>query len=203
MQVIGVCGGSGSGKGEVCRLFGALSIPSVDTDALYHSMIAGPSELTAALSLRFGQGILTEKGGIDRARLASLVFAQGAEGELSDLNRISHLHILNEVRKWLEKMRSQGCRAALVDAPLLFESGFDRECDAVLCVTAPEALRIARIMQRDGITEQQARVRISKQKSDAFLLQRSRYHIENAGDTVALQERVKEVAQKILNDSEV
>lgn len=197
MQVIGVCGGSGSGKSEVCRLFSELGIPSIDTDALYHGMISGPGELNRALAERFGAGILDENGALVRGRLAEIVFAKGAEAELADLNRISHYFILNGVRERLSKLSADGYFAALVDAPLLFESGFDRECDALLCVTAPKEMRIQRIVDRDKISRERAEARIASQKSDEYLLRRCGYHIENAGDTLALQARVEEIARAI------
>ncbi len=203
MHVIGVCGGSGSGKSEVCRLFSEFNIPSIDTDALYHGMILGPCELTRALCERFGNAILDKNGAVIRKKLASIVFKPGEEQALADLNSIAHFYILNAVRERLSLLKAAGYAAALVDAPLLFESGFDRECDAVLCVTAPSEVRIARILERDGITEESARARIALQKPDAYLLQKSRYHIENAGDTKALRAQVEELARKFNNQSEV
>lgn len=197
MQVIGLCGGSGSGKGEVCRLFAESGIPSIDTDALYHHMTAEKNSLTEALAERFGNDVLSENGALCRARLSAKVFAPGAEKELADLNRIAHFHILAGVRLWLAEQKAAGMRAAIVDAPLLFESGFDKECDALICVTAPKEIRIDRIMQRDKIPRDAAERRIATQHSDAYLIERCGYHINNAGDISALQASVQEVLQKI------
>ena len=199
MKVIGVCGGSGSGKGAVCRLFSELGIPSIDTDALYHEMTAKRCALTEALAARFGEDVLDENGALCRPRLAKKVFAPDAKDALADLNRIAHAHILAGARVWLAECRDRGLPAALVDAPLLFESGFDKECDGIICVTAPVELRIARIMERDGISRLDAERRIGAQHSDAYLLERCGYHIVNEGDLSTLQARVGEVAQKILN----
>ena len=199
MQVIGVCGGSGSGKGELCRLFAEIGIPSIDTDALYHDMTAGRNSLTEALAARFGEDILDANGALCRARLSAKVFAHGASAELADLNRITHFHILAGVRVWLAQCREKGVPAALVDAPVLFESGFDRECDAIICVTAPRDLRIARIVERDKISVADAERRIAAQKSDAYLIDRCGSHIINAGNLDSLRARVREVAQKILD----
>ncbi len=200
LQVIGVCGGSGSGKGELCRLFAELGIPSIDTDALYHNMTAERNPLTEALAARFGEDILDENGALCRSRLSAKVFAPGASAELADLNRIAHFHILAGVRVWLEECRKKGVPAALVDAPLLFESGFDRECDAIIGVTAPRELRIGRIMARDKISLADAERRIAAQHSDAYLIERCGYHIINAGDIDSLRARVHAIAQKILNE---
>ena len=112
MKVIGVCGGSGSGKGAVCRLFSELGIPSIDTDALYHEMTAKRCALTEALSARFGEDVLDESGALCRPRLAKKVFAPGAEDALADLNRIAHAHILAGARVWLAECSAQGLPAA-------------------------------------------------------------------------------------------
>ncbi len=197
MFVLGVCGGSGSGKGETCRLFSEHGIPSVDTDALYHEMTAGKNTLTDALAARFGKEILDERGALIRSRLSEIVFRPGAEDALADLNRISHYHILAKVRAWLSDMEKKGFSAALVDAPLLFESGFDQECDGILCVSAPKELRIERIMERDGITRERAERRIAAQVSDEYLLMRSGYHIYNDGDLASLQAQVEKIAKTI------
>ena len=199
MKVIGVCGGSGSGKGAVCALFSELGIPSIDTDALYHEMTAKRCALTEELAARFGEEVLEPNGALCRARLAKRVFAEGAKDDLADLNRISHAHILAGVRVWLSECRAQGVPAALVDAPLLFESGFDRECDSIICVTAPIEMRISRIMERDNISRADAQRRIASQHSDAYLIERCGYHIENAGDFSALKARVNEISKKILD----
>lgn len=199
MLVIGLCGGSGSGKGEVCRLFSEIGIPFIDTDALYHDMTAGKNALTDALALRFGNEVLDEKGALIRVRLAEKVFAPNAVAELADLNRISHFYILSEVRAWLAECRKQGASLAVVDAPLLFESGFDKECDDIICVTAPKEIRLARIMARDNISQEYAQKRIDNQHSDAYLIERCGYHIINAGDIPDLRARVREVVQIILS----
>ena len=201
MFVLGVCGGSGSGKGMACSLFAELGFPSIDTDALYHEMTSGKNALTDALAARFGSDVLDEKGALIRPRLAEIVFASGAKDALADLNRIAHHHILSEVRVWLAKKKEEGVPAALVDAPLLFESGFDKECDGVLCVYAPKEVRIARIMERDSISREQAERRIDAQASDAYLLSRSGYHICNEGSVEALRARVAEIAQKIKSEA--
>ena len=197
MLVIGLCGGSGSGKGEVCRAFLEHSIPSIDTDAVYHRLTAEKNSLTDALAERFGADILDERGALLRPVLAKKVFAADGAEALADLNRITHFHILNVARVWLEEQRKNGVFAAIVDAPLLFESGFDKECDITVCVTAPRQKRIERIVLRDGISCEAAQRRIASQKSDAYLIERCGYHIDNCGDVGALRARVKRIVDEL------
>ena len=91
-----------------------------------------------------------------------------------------------------------GAAAAIVDAPVLFESGFDRECDVIVLVVAERELRITRIMSRDGITRKEAEQRINSQISDDELMLRCDYMIRNDYDLSYLKQEVKTVLKKIL-----
>ena len=198
MKFIGLCGGSGSGKGVVSSLFASRGIPNIDTDAIYRQIISGDSLCTRALSDEFGKKIISQDGSVNRRVLADIVFSsENSDYKLKRLNSIAHTFILDETRKRLDELKTLGFEAAIVDAPVLFESGFDKECDGVLCVYAPREVRIARIMERDSISREQAERRIDAQASDAYLLSRSGYHICNEGDVEALRARVAEIAQKI------
>ena len=154
MKIIGLCGGSGSGKGSVCRLFAEYSILSIDTDSVYRKMTEGDSECMRALKAAFGEKISQEDGSLDRKALRALVFsADDAKKNREVLNAITHKFILDETRRIIERERIRGAAAVIVDAPLLFESGFDRECDVIVSVIADEDTRISRIVLRDGISE--------------------------------------------------
>ena len=134
MKVIGLCGGSGSGKGAVSRIFAEIGIPSIDTDAVYRRMTLSDSPCMRALAAEFGKEIINSLGGLDRARLASIVFNDPSR--LKTLNKIAHSFILDETRRRLAEYSDEGFPAAVVDAPVLFESGFDKECDEIICVLA-------------------------------------------------------------------
>ena len=176
VMLVGLCGRSGSGKGYVSALFSRRGIPSVDTDAVYRTM-TGPADALSPcmieLRARFGDSVVSEDNSLNRAAMRALVFGGDAEA-LSDLNRITHHYILDETRR----IADAHC-AVLVDAPLLYESGFDAECARVVCVTAPEETIVARIMQRDGIGEADARRRLAAQKSVEELEGRADYVIVN------------------------
>ncbi len=199
MKIIGLCGGSGSGKGTVCDIFSTFGIPSIDTDAVYRKITASPSECLTALEKEFGSEIITENGALNRKKLASIVFSgEGCAERLARLNEISHKYILDETRRRLDQYRETDTVAAIVDAPVLFESGFDRECDILICVIADMEVRIARIMNRDGITREAAERRINSQLSDAELVSRCDYTIRNDDDLDFLKLEVKSVLQKYL-----
>ena len=104
--------------------------------------------------------------------------------------------MLDEVRRIIGE--SEGMYpAVIVDAPLLFESGFDRECELVIAVTAPAEMRISRIIERDGITREAALGRISAQISDDTLISRAEFVIRNDSDLESLKSAVADIVKKI------
>ncbi len=201
--MIGLCGGSGSGKGTVAELLALYGIPSIDTDALYHAMTAGRSPCLDALVDEFGSDILNEDGALNRTVLAEIVFSgEDADFKRATLNKISHNFVLAETRKIISDLEHKGIKFVLVDAPLLFESGFNEFCDFIIAVTADEKVRINRIMQRDNISENKASLRIKSQIPDQYLIERSDFQIINNGSYDELAFAVSSLAEKILNIKE-
>ncbi|MBQ9080263.1 MAG: dephospho-CoA kinase [Clostridia bacterium] len=194
MKVIGLTGPSGSGKGWVCRLISQFGIPCIDTDAVYHQLLAPPSPCLDELSSTFGINILRNDGSLDRAALASIVFSD--EAKLKLLNEVTHKYILGKTDSILEKYRVQGCIAAIVDAPALFESGYDKKCDFVITVTAPREKRIDRIIKRDALTEEAARKRIDAQKPDEFYSSHANYTVTNNGCDTILEQELNDILRR-------
>ena len=195
MQVIGLCGGSGAGKGTVCSIFAELGIPSIDTDKLYHSLISTDSECSRELVLAFGDDVYANPG-VDRKALRDVVFASPENLDL--LNKITHKHILASARDLIKNARD--ARAIIIDAPLLFESGFDKECDVKICVIADDDVRIERIIKRDGITHEIAKARIASQISNDRLMEICDYAIENNSDENELRKRIHALSQTLFNN---
>lgn len=199
MEIIGLCGGSGSGKGMVAMLLSEYGFKHIDTDAVYHKLISYPSPCVRELVDEFGLGIM--KGGkLDRTELWRTVFGDTGSGEKKRaLNRITHKHILDKTLELIEKYKEEGASYVLVDAPLLFESSFDRICTQIICVVADENIRKKRIMERDGIDDLRARMRLKSQLPDSYLTERSDYIIKNNGTPEELEQEVRAVANLILN----
>lgn len=197
MKILGLCGGSGSGKGSVCKYFALYGIPSIDTDAIYHKITSAPSPCVLRLCERFGEEILNEAGGLNRRALAKVVFSDGTGQSAKELNTITHGFVLDEVRKIIASYAAKGVRAVIVDAPMLFESGFDRECHKIICVTADTNIRIARILLRDGISYEDAQRRIRAQLSDEELRARCDYNIVNEGSLEDLESQVCDIINQI------
>ncbi len=193
-MLVGLCGRSGSGKGYVSEKFLVRGIPSVDTDAVYRTLTAPSDTLSPCmkeLCERFGDSVRNEDNSLNRAVMRSLVFGGDAEA-LDDLNRITHAHILRETKKTARRLYKEGNDIVLIDAPLLYESGFDKFCAAVVAVTAPEEKIISRIMRRDGVTREQAEARLRTQKPVSELTDRADYVIVNGGVDNEMEKQLDE-----------
>ena len=157
-MIIGITGGTGSGKTTLLNAIQGLGGLVLDCDAIYHELLKTDKALLAAIENRFPSTVVD--GALDRKKLGSIVFSD--ESALNDLNRITHAAVKVEVLEQLE----EAPKLAAIDAIGLFEGGLAEICDVTVAVTAPEELRIARLMSRDGISEEYARLRIRAQKSD-------------------------------------
>ncbi len=195
IKVIGLCGGSGSGKGVVGALFSEFGYLTVDTDKVYRNITDTKSSCLEALIEEFGEKILNEKGTLDRRTLAKIVFSD--REKLDKLNLITHKFVLSEVREIIRRAENAGYVGVVVDAPLLYESGFDRECDFVIAVIADREVRIKRIIERDKITEEEAIRRIDSQKTDIELKALAKFVIENNLDTAELLGEIVKILEKI------
>lgn len=195
MLTIGLTGPSGAGKGLVASLFARYGVPSIDTDAVYHDLLVPPSACLDELVERFGRQVLHPDGTLDRAALSAVVFDPANADGLADLNRISHRHVLARVRETLGDYALAGIPAVLVDAPQLFESGFDAECDKVLSVIAPRELRLARIIERDGLSPERATARLDAQLPEQVFRERADHVILNDGEIEPLDEEIRRLLQ--------
>lgn len=188
MLLIGLTGPSGAGKSEISAIFREYGLPIIDADEIYHHLLIPPSPCLADLTARFGTDILTASGTLDRKHLGKIVFSDTAA--LADLNDISHRYVMNAIRSQLKQLRQRNTVAAVLDAPQLFEAGADRLCTSIVSVLADRSLRLARIMERDGIDAESAALRINAQKTDDYFRAHSDYIIENNG-------RVQELAPTV------
>lgn len=181
MIVIGLTGGSGVGKGFVSELFLQRGIPALDTDKVSRAVCEKGSPCLNDLVSVFGEEILLPDGSYHRKKMGEIVYSDPAKRAV--LNEISHRYILAACRDWLAEKEKDGCPAAIIDAPLLYESGFDKECDVIVAVSASRETRISRITERDGISREVAQKRIDTQLDTAFYLLNGAYIIYNQKNT--------------------
>ena len=180
MKILGICGSSGSGKGYVCKILERHGVMWIDTDGVYRELTKTSTPCTKELRLAFGNEILQSDGSLNRVVLAKLVFEhEQADVNRQRLNEIAHKHIRIETQRLIDYYESQGASAVSVDAPVLFESGFDKMCHATICVTAPFEEKLERIIKRDSITKEQAIARLNKQIDDDKLRELCDYEIKN------------------------
>ena len=145
-------------------------------DAIYHQLLTRDDRLLHRIEARFPGTV--ENGCLLRKKLGSIVFSDPAA--LEDLNRITHGAIRDEVARRL----SGHTGLAAIDAIALFEGGLSQFCDVTVAVTAPEEIRVARLMKRDSISEEYARKRIASQHEEAWFRQRCNCILENSGTEV-------------------
>ena len=196
--ILGLTGPSGAGKGVLAqRLHDAHGFVWIDTDAVYHDLTSAPSPCLDELQSAFGTGII-KQGALDRPALASIVFAKDAKDKLELLNRITHKHVMEKSRRQIDAAQQSGARGAVLDAPLLFEAGADALCTHTAAVLADRAVRLHRIITRDGLTEQAAQKRLDAQKSDDFYRQRADFVIYNNGTAQELYASADALAKELV-----
>ena len=156
--VLGLTGGIGCGKSEAARHLRALGAAHVDADAISRALTAPGGEALGAIRREFGGKVFAPDGTLDRRALAETVFADaGAKRRLEEI-----IHPMVWARTE-EAIAAAEARVAVLDVPLLFESGMDALCGEVWTMSADEATQIARVRERDGLTTAQARARIANQ----------------------------------------
>lgn len=185
-------GGIGSGKSVVVRLFQALDIPSYDCDRAAKELYDRDPQLLAEVAALCGEEVLDAEGRLDRAALARKIFGDAAL--LAALEDRVHPAVIRDFEKWKEEQES--ALVVIESAILLEKPRFAGLMDYTVVVTAPEAVRITRVMRRDGLSEAQVRQRMAAQWSDEARLARADFVLEN-DNRQALLPAVLEIIDKI------
>ena len=180
-MIIGITGGTGSGKSTLLEVLAEQGFAVLDCDAIYHRLLETDKALLRAIGSHFPGTV--ENGFLQRKKLGAVVFANPAA--LLELNQITHAAVKAEVLRLL----SPAPEMAAIDAIGLFEGGLAELCDFTVAVTAPETLRIRRLMVRDGISEEYARSRIAAQRSQEEFTSLCDYTLVNDGDLEAFREK--------------
>jgi len=194
MLRIGLTGGIASGKSTVERLFAAHGVPVIDSDVIAREVVAPGTPGLALVRARFGDAVLLEDGSLDRRALRRLVFEDPTARR--DLEAIVHPLIR---RAMAEQSAAAKGPYQINVIPLLVEGGRRAGIDRVLVVDCPEALQIERVMQRDQVTEPEARAILAAQTSRSARLAAADDVIVNDGDAAALQAQVDALHAKYLH----
>lgn len=195
VYIVGLTGPTGSGKSEVARVWKAAHFPMIDADVLARRVVEPGQPALAKLVAEFSEDILHDDGTLNRRQLAKRAFATPQDTE--KLNAITHPYILELIHNILMQFEQMRERLAVIDAPLLFESGLDAACDLTVAVVAPADKRMERIRLRDDLTEAQARARMAAQQEEDYYTSRAAITLHNDGDLDALHKQAAELAQQI------
>ena len=190
MMVVGLTGGIGSGKSTIAKAFAALGIAVFNSDEQAKALIATDTQVKERIIAAFGEEAY-QNGEYNRAYIAQIVFNNSEK--LAILNGIVHPALAKYFKQWAKKQMSP---YVLKEAAILFESGSYKDCDYIITVTAPEEVRIARVMARDHCTEAQVRARMAQQWSDAQRIALSNAVIENV-DLESAKEQVKRINDEL------
>lgn len=163
MFKVGITGGIGSGKTTVCKVFELLGVPVFYADSVAKSIMYTDNELREQIIRVFGKDSYFVNGDLNRAYISSIVFKD--ETELQKLNGLVHPAVFRAFDLWVSEQVN--APYVMKEAALLFESGSYKMCDQTILILAPEAIRIARVTERDKISEEDVKLRMKKQWPDA------------------------------------
>jgi dephospho-CoA kinase len=186
MKVIGLTGGIGSGKSTVALVFQSLGIPVFNADNEALALYSEDRDLLREVVEEFGKEVLNSDGTLNRKALSAIVFENPAA--LKKLNSLIHPLVAARFSKWRSE---QHVPIGLREAAILFESGSHVDCDSVIVVTAPEQLRVERVMRRSGISEADVRARIARQWPEEKLRQLADWEIVNDDNCLVLPQVLK------------
>lgn len=189
-MIIGVTGPSGAGKSVVCGyLAQAFGFKVIDCDEYARKAVC--DQMLKELTDCFGKEILNSDQTLNRPALAAVAFATGENTKR--LNSITHPYIIKMVLQDAKQYEN-----VILDAPTLFESGLNKECDEIIAVLAQKGVRTERILSRDGLSEEQLALRHKAAKPDEFYTAKTDKIIINDGNLSALQESAKQMLCKII-----
>lgn len=177
LTIIGITGGTGSGKTTALRAIVDMGGLVIDTDEVYHSLLNDSEPMLEALNCRFPGAI--PEGTRDTKALGQIVFSD-PDG-LRDLNTITHKYVSEKLQRLLTDWSRQGKTLAAIDAIALIEGGAAAICKATVGITAPPERRIERLMKREGISRDYAELRISAQKPDDYFEKNCDFTVCNDG----------------------
>ena len=191
-KIIGLTGGIGSGKTTIANYIKSLGIPVYIADDEAKKLLASDT-IQKKIKNAFGETIFVNNV-LSKEKLSKIVF--NAPDKLKELNSIIHPAVKVHFKEWLENYKNEPI--IVKEAAILFESGSDQDCDAVITVVAPLITRIERVENRDNISKQEVLNRINNQWTDEMRLEKSDYSIEN-NDLAKAFQQVDEILKKIVN----
>ncbi|HUY68985.1 MAG TPA: dephospho-CoA kinase [Alphaproteobacteria bacterium] len=191
MIVIGLTGGIGMGKSAAAAILGDLGLSVHDADAAVHKLLAKGGKGVRPVARLFPQAF--RAGAVDRRVLGAMVL--GKPAQLKKLEKILHPLVRQAEEEFLRRARRRKAPAAVLDIPLLFETGAERRCDVTICVTAPEKIRQARTLRRKGMTRKKLAAIRAHQMPDAEKRRRADHVVDTGGTRAATRRQLAEIVK--------
>ena len=191
MKIIGLTGGIGSGKSKIMSVFSTYGIPCYESDRRAKWLMQMDAELKSQIKSFFGDQIY-ENDQFNQRKLAKLVFAD--KGKLEALNSLVHPRVKMDFKSFVSQ---QDTPYIIKETAILFETGGEKDCDATILVTAPEKLRLQRVLNREKISSMDIKARINNQWSDSRKILLADYIINNIDWDKTLK-KIDEIHQKLL-----
>lgn len=183
MLKIGLTGNIGSGKSIIAAIFGSLGVPVFQADAEAKKLFADNS-IKEQIRKIFGAEVFSSTAEVERSLLAEIVFNN--KNLLDKLNSIIHPQVRNIYNIWCEQHADK--IYTLYEAAILVESGYYKEMDKLICVTAPENIRISRVMDRDGVSKEEVKRRMANQWEEERKVELSDFVIVNDGNSSVIEQ---------------
>lgn len=201
MKVIGLTGGTGSGKSTVAAYLREKGCYIIDADKISRTLTAKGGEALGPIKERFGKEVFSDDGSLDRKKLGSIVFAD--EKKLRILEEITTNIVIEKTLQRIEELRSSGNeKTVIIDAPLLFECGMKDCADENWLVICEQENRINRLILRDGIERQSIMERMANQLSDDEKILMADVIIDNSGSLKDLYNQIDKLIERV-EDEEI
>lgn len=197
MLRVALTGGIATGKSYCLAQFAALGVPTIDADLLAREAVAPGTPGLASIAERFGAGVLTADGTLDRPALGRVVFADMKAR--AALEAIIHPEVYRRIREWFANLPA-GTRVAIADIPLVFETGHNHDVDEVVVAACEPAEQVRRVMARDNLTDAEARARLAAQWPIEEKVKRADHVIWTDRGFAETDRQVREAYDSLLSD---
>ncbi|HVH54807.1 MAG TPA: dephospho-CoA kinase [Vicinamibacterales bacterium] len=198
MLRVGLTGGIATGKSFCLKRFARLGVPVIDADRIAREVVAPGSAALESIRARFGSSIIAADGNLNRGALAGIVFTDRAAR--ADLESIIHPEVYRRINDWFANQRP-GTRFAIADIPLLFETGHEHDFDSVIVCACEPFEQLRRLMERDGLSEDDARARLAAQWPIAEKIARADHVIRTDGTYEATDTLVHDVFDALTSEA--
>ena len=193
MFILGLTGSLAMGKSTTARFFSEAGVPVHDSDATVHALYEG--EAAAAIEAAFPG--TTEQGKVDRTKLAARIV--GDEAALRRLESIVHPLVRQAADRFVAEAEASGAPVAVLDIPLLFETGAENRVDAVVVVSAPAEVQRARALERPGMNEKKLQALLANQMPDAEKRKRADFVVDTSQGFEAARAQVHRILETVVN----